>query len=251
MTTDKLRLFAKRGASNVAPENTMAAFIKCLELNVDWFEFDVQMAGDSSIVVMHDSTVDRTTDGTGKVSEMSFAQLRRLDAGKWFAPQFRLERIPELTTVIDLLNNSALSANIEIKPEFGSAARRSQIISAVSASLRHLEDPTKILISSFQPEILARIKESNPEYARALVVEREPLRSDLTGIIELAKELECQAVHPENTGLQPGQVEELRAADLQVNVWTVDDPKRADEIQQWGVTGIFTTEPQEMAAALN
>ena len=247
---EKLRIIAHRGVSSEAPENTVAAFVKCLEYGIRWFEFDVQMAADSSVIVMHDDTVDRTTNGTGAVADMSFDQLRRLDAGAWFGAGYRLERIPELATIIELLNRYDLCANLEIKPDFGTSEHRAQFTEALAASVGQLKDHDRLLVSSFQPEMLARFRSVNDKIPRALLIEKQPLATDITGVVELAQELDCQAVNPEDKGLQPGQVQVLREAGLQVNVWTVDDAARARELYEWGVAGVFTNRPRQLLEEL-
>jgi len=89
------RIFAHRGASSLAPENTIAAFAKAMEVGARWFEFDVDITGDGSLIVIHDDTLDRTTTGSGSYYQLGFSDIRRLDAGRWFSDTYRFERIPE------------------------------------------------------------------------------------------------------------------------------------------------------------
>src|SRR5438445_1086012 len=113
------RLIAHRGASALAPENTLAAFRKAGEIGAKWVEFDVMLAADGEAVVIHDDTLDRTTNAKGNVCDYPYSYLQTLDAGSWFNPQFSHEKIPTLAEVIGVLRHCKLAANIEIKPSVG------------------------------------------------------------------------------------------------------------------------------------
>ena len=104
---------AHRGDSANAPENTLAAFQRALALGVAWIELDVHPAKDGTLMVLHDDTVDRTTNGSGAVRDLTPDQLRRLDAGSWFAPSFSGERIPGLPEVLELVAPTATGLNVE------------------------------------------------------------------------------------------------------------------------------------------
>ena len=110
------RIFAHRGASSLAPENTIAAFAKAMEVGARWFEFDVDITGDGSLIVIHDDTLDRTTTGSGSYYQLGFADIRRLDAGRWFSDTYRFERIPEAADALAFAHAQQMGANLEIKP---------------------------------------------------------------------------------------------------------------------------------------
>ncbi|MSS83366.1 glycerophosphoryl diester phosphodiesterase [Actinomycetaceae bacterium WB03_NA08] len=235
-----MEIIAHRGVSSLAPENTMAAFVKCLDLGVQWFEFDVQLLGDASLVVMHDDTADRTTNGTGQLQDMSFDEARRLDAGLWFGPEYRFERIPELTTVVDLLNTTALCANLEVKYTQNPQLRDS-LVEAVSRIASGVKDQSKLLISSFDPTVLSRMQ----DFATAFLVEARTVRADFHGVVQRALDLGCVAIHPEEDSVGPAQVQAWHDAGLKVNVWTVNDKARAQEFYDMGVDGLITDRPQD------
>ena len=111
------RIIAHRGASSLAPENTMAAFVKAMEVGARWIEFDVDIMGDGTLLVIHDDTLDRTTSGSGGYYELGFSDLRKLDAGAWFSPTYRFERVPEVASVLEFINGHAMGANLEMKPK--------------------------------------------------------------------------------------------------------------------------------------
>src|SRR5262245_679720 len=106
-------VIAHRGASGTCPENTLAAFRRAVEVGADMIELDVQLTRDDAVVVMHDWTLDRTTDGSGAVGERALDELRPLDAGRWFAPEFAGERVPTLAAVLDAV---PIPINVELKP---------------------------------------------------------------------------------------------------------------------------------------
>ena len=112
-------VLAHRGYSAKAPENTMAAFELALAVGADGIELDVHMTRDGEIVVIHDDTLDRTTNGKGPVSDQTMAELRELDAGSWFSPEFAGERIPTLKLVLELIKDKDVLLNIEIKTGLG------------------------------------------------------------------------------------------------------------------------------------
>lgn len=242
-------LIAHRGVSSLAPENTMAAFVKCLDFDVQWFEFDVGMLADGTVAVMHDDTVDRTTNGSGKLQDMAFSELRRLDAGAWFGPQYRLERVPELVSVIELLNSTKLNAVLEIKPYAQDPESRHSLVSAVAFSLEQLKVDEKMMICSFSPQILQLCKELIPQYRRALLADSAAIQHRFDDIVKIATELECAAVHPEYKHLNAAQVEALHTNGFAVNAWTVDHPEEAESLASMAVDGLITNRPQDLFTA--
>lgn len=240
------RIYAHRGASSLAPENTMAAFVKALEVGASWIEFDVDIMGDGTLLVMHDQTFDRTTNGTGGYYDKGFSDLRKLDAGGWFSDVYRFEPIPEAADVIEFLNSSGMHGNFEIKPCLGGEALRERAIETISHTIDTLEDQENFLVSSFDHDLLARFHAARPAIDLGWLMEKDdPSREDWrTG----AAELGCRAINPDDTGLTEARVAEMLDAGFEVNVWTVDDLDRARELASWGVTGIFTNRPQDFPA---
>jgi hypothetical protein len=110
------RVVGHRGAAASAPENTLAGLRRAHQLGVGWVEFDVKLSGDGVPILMHDAVLERTTDGKGAVADTAYADIRALDAGAWFGPEFAGERVPSFDEAIDLLLSHGLGANVEIKP---------------------------------------------------------------------------------------------------------------------------------------
>jgi len=238
-------IWGHRGASDVAPENTLAAFRAAIQAGADGIELDVMRCGSGEIVVIHDDTVDRTTNSSGHVGTMSFETLRMLDAGILFAREYSGETIPTLAEVLDMVGHR-VRVNIEIKsPARGSTVVETEVADMVRS--RALED--QVIVSSFDPQALARLKKVAPEIARALLYSRHnlltwaPWRSRLV--------TQPQALHPYWPLVNQRMVQWAHRNGYQVNVWTVDDPQMARRLADWGVDGIITNRPAALRAALS
>ena len=158
---------AHRGASGpgLAPENTLAACEKALQIGVDMLEIDVHATRDGQIVVLHDAALDRTTNGTGLVADLLGEEVRQFDAGRWFSADFARERVPLLEEVLDLARNQALVL-IEIKAD-GIAERVLQVIEAANATER-------VVVQAFNPQTVRRLNLLAPTLPTALLVGQLP-----------------------------------------------------------------------------
>jgi glycerophosphoryl diester phosphodiesterase len=234
-----------RGAALSAPENTLAGMRMAQTLGARWVEFDVHLSGDGRCILMHDDTVNRTTDGKGMASRTAFDTLRRYDAGRWFGEQFAGERIPAFEEVIDLLGELGLGANVEIKPAPGQAAATAR--AAVELLQRrwpaHLPPP---LISSFEPESLAVAQQVAPDIARGHLFGRLP--ADWRA---QAERLGCVTIHCDQRHLRRPAAEAIIAAGYPLLAYTVNQPERATELISWGLAAVFSDCPDRILAALD
>lgn len=238
-------IYAHRGASSLAPENTIAAFTKAMEVGARRIETDIDIMGDGTLLIIHDNTLDRTTTGSGSYYDKGFSDLRRLDAGGWFSDTYRFEPVPELADVVEFLNVTGMKANLEIKPCQGGPRLRERLVGAVCGALDSLDrtGPGDLLVSSFDHDLLARFHDLRPAVELGWLFDRDGQAGP--DWQEGARELGCRAVHPGDEGLTEEEVARMLAAGFEVNVWTVDDLDRARELARWGVTGIFTDRPQD------
>jgi glycerophosphoryl diester phosphodiesterase len=237
---------AHRGASGegLAPENTLAAFELAIQLGVDLIELDVQQTGDGRLVVIHDPTLDRTTDLSGSVAEQTLAQIRRGDAGSWFAPRFRGERVPLLEEVLELARRRVLTL-VEIKARH-IAERVVQIVEDLGA-----ED--QVVIQSFVPQTVRRVKLLAPALPAALLVSTLPTTPARIRVRRLAREaLEAgaNAVGLWHTALTPALLEEMRQRSIGVWAWTVDDEIVMRDLALMGVQGLITNYPDRLNQVL-
>ena len=231
------RIFAHRGLNRQAPENTMSAFTLATEKGATWFELDVDVMGDGTVIVIHDTTLDRTTNRTGRYYDLGAADLEGIDAGFWFSPAFAGEPIPTLRTFVDFLNASGTSANIEVKSNEAGKKMTMMLIDNLLTELDRLDEGREVIISSFNHVLLARIKEKAPHLSVGCLYETAALYDDWLSVLELVG---ADYIHPEDRGLTREKVEAFRDAGFGVNVWTVNSSARANELFHWGATGVFT-----------
>ncbi len=228
-----------RGASHDAPQNTLAAFRRAVEVGADGIELDVHLSRDGVPVVIHDSKVDATTDGTGSVSTMSLAELQALDAGSHFDAQFSGERIPTLEEVLTEVGADLL-INIELK-----AGRTEGLVDAVAAVIKRTEMQARVWFSSFKPYLLYQARDLAPEIPCGLLY--APVS---VGSLLLAPITPYEARHPYFAMVSERSVRRMHRRGLRIFVWTLDDPEMARQLAAWGVDGIITNEPAEILKAL-
>ncbi|MDO4412897.1 glycerophosphoryl diester phosphodiesterase [Cutibacterium sp.] len=236
------RIFAHRGLNRRAPENTMAAFRKAVDAGVTWIETDVDVLQDGTVIICHDTTLDRTTNCTGSYYKLNRADLAFIDAGSWFSPAYAGEPLPTLFQLVDYMNETGLNANIEIKSNEAGAAMTRQLISAVAHELRRLHGP-QVIVSSFNHVLLHEFHALAPDIPLGCLYETAALYEDWRSILELVG---ATYIHPEDRDLTRERVAAFRDAGFGVNVWTVNSVARAHELFNWGVEGVFTDCADEM-----
>jgi len=228
-------VIAHRGASKLAPENTMASFRKALELGAGGIELDVHLSRDGHLVVIHDEQLGRTSNGNGFVKDKTLDELKSLDFGSWFSPEFSDERIPTLHEVLDLLDRWDGLLNIEIKngPVFYPGIEK-----AVADAISDYKRANRTIVSSFNHYSLVEIRRINPHIVTA------PLY--MAGIYEpweYARRLGATAIHPLFYNIVPEVVEGCRKNNIRINPFTVDQPEHIRAMVSAGVDGIITNVP--------
>ncbi|MDW8125856.1 MAG: glycerophosphodiester phosphodiesterase [Geminicoccaceae bacterium] len=236
------RVIAHRGASAAAPENTLAAFRLAHERGARMVELDARLTRDGVLVAIHDSTLDRTTDGHGRVIETDSATIALLDAGSWFDPAFRGERVPTLEEALALLANLGLAVNVELKADPGQEARTGAEAARLIARVWPSDGPP-VLLSSFQEETLLAARHEVPELPRGLL--RERAGPDWR---EAMERLACTTLHLAAHHLEAPLVHELYREAVPVLAYTVNDPREAKRLFDLGVRAIFTDVPEEIAS---
>lgn len=234
-----------RGAAAAAPENTLAGMRMAHRLGARWVEFDVRLSGDGQCIVLHDDTIDRTSDGRGVAGQMSLAALRRYDAGAWFDERFAGARIPSFLELIELLAELGLGANVEIKPAAGQEAETARAAVAVLRRSwpKHLPAP---LLSSFAPLALEAARDAAPEIARGHLFGRIPANWR-----EEVERLGCVTVHCDEGRLDRATARAVIAGGYPLLAYTVNRPERARELLGWGLGAVFTDCPDRIIAALS
>jgi len=229
---------AHRGDSANAPENTLAAFRRAVELEVPWIELDVHPAQDGALMVIHDDTVDRTTNGSGAVCDMTVGELRGLDAGSWFAAPFAGEGIPQLVQVLEMVAPTGTLLNVEIK----SFPSELDVPRALVDLLHQFGRERRYVVSSFDLAALLEVRVIAPEIALALIGQGPD-------ILVHAQRHRLAWIHAHHGTLDESLVAQAHASGIGVNVWTVDDPALLASWRSTGVDKLCTNRPATMLAA--
>lgn len=229
-------ILGHRGTSGYAPENTIAAFELGIAQGCHGFEFDVQLSRDGEPVVHHDWSVERTTGGTGDIRDLTFRELRALDAGRWFAPEFKGQKIPALAEVLEAIPRGML-LNVELKSRASDKLGLEERTIAVLREHGRLGDT---ILSSFNHRSLERARKIAPDVRLGMLYEALLLRpfDYIEGL-----GLDLSSIHPLHDYADSGLVTEAHGRGLKVACWTVNEVERARELMQWGVDMIITNYP--------
>lgn len=231
-------VIAHRGSSAYAPENTLTAFDLAVEQGADAIELDVDLTRDGQVVVMHDATLDRTTNGQGRVNDLTLAEIRQLDAGAWRDAAFTGEHVPLLEEVFEAVGQRLL-INIEIK---GMSLRGTGLEARVAALVEKHNLLDRVIISSFNPFALRRIKHIDARLACGLIYAPDlPILLRDARLAPLIPGLNAR--HPHYSQVNKTLVDQLHAQGLIVNVWTVNQASVARAMIQAGVDGLFGDDP--------
>jgi glycerophosphoryl diester phosphodiesterase len=235
MRTNWLRV-AHRGASGSAPEHTREAFRRAVEFGADMIELDVQLSADGELVVIHDFELERTTSGHGTVRGCSLAALRELDAGSWFAPEFRGERILTLSEVLELVSDRA-DLNVEVKPTAGDE----QLVAAELVQvLRRFDKVDSTIVSCFDFDVLRRLRGLDATLPLGLLTHD----ADFSATWSAARELKARSVHPHWALVTTELIADARKVGVEVITWTVNDVEVMEELLCRGVDGIISDYPE-------
>jgi glycerophosphoryl diester phosphodiesterase len=229
-----------------APQNTLASFREALAQGAEGIELDVHLSACGQVVVIHDDTVDATTDASGPVGLADLAGLKALDAGSWFDPRFKGERIPTLLEVFEAVP-AGITVDVEIKSGWSlDKAGRLALAGLAVDVVRSCRRQADVVFSSFDPRIIRLLARLAPEIPRGLLMEaRRP------GWLRLASAgLRMQALHPEHSAVDEAFMAAARTKGWKVHAWTVNDPAEARRLAALGVNAIITNQPGEIRAAL-
>ncbi len=235
-------VIAHRGASADAPENTLAAFRRALELGVDWIELDVRFSADQRLAVIHDPRLGRTTNGRGRVNQRTAQELSQLDAGSWFGRRFAGERVPLLEEVFEEVWPTRAGLLIEIKTEPSDpAGAAGLILDLVGGWVRS----GRVILQSFDHSLVRSLNDSNPGIPTAALIEHhspDPVAQTIStgsGIMAIKWRL-----------LRRSLVETCRFRGLRVFSWTVNREGDLRRAVQWGLDGIITNHPDRLLGML-
>ena len=231
---------AHRGASGHAPENTLAAFRRAVELGARFIETDLQLSRDARLVAIHDATLERTTNGRGPVHALTLGQLRELDAGSWFHPRFAGERLPTLEEILAFSREADVVFYLEVK-----SGGTWGIEHAVVGALRRAQEAAGAVILSFDLATLAAVRRLEPILMTGFLFSRP--YADAT---EPAMQVGARQLAPRGDLVTAELVAQARRADLPVVTWTINEPAHMRALMAAGVNGIMTDYPDRLVALL-
>ncbi|MCX7828975.1 MAG: glycerophosphodiester phosphodiesterase family protein [Thermanaerothrix sp.] len=232
----KMLVIGHRGAAGLAPENTLRAIRTGLQLGVHGVEVDVQLTRDGQPVIIHDFSVDRTSDGSGAVEVLTLEEIRRLDAGSWFSPEFQGERIPTLMEVLETVPGN-VTLNLELKQL---TFRRRGLEEAVAKTLKGFGRWDNVIISSFDHKALRTIKELLEDVRIGLLTYNYLLNP---GAYVDGLGFTPYSVHPAFELVDREDAEAFKNRGLKILSYPVNPPDTARELEELGVDGIFTDRP--------
>lgn len=218
----------------------MVAFRRAVELGAHFLETDLRLTRDARFVAIHDPTLERTTNGRGRVQDRTLAELREFDAGSWLKPEFAGERIPTLEEILQFANERDLVFYLEIKPDVLWGVQH-----ALVGMLRATDQLARAVILSFDPGTLEAIRRIEPTLMTGLLFERPE-----ADMVEAAVGVGARQLGPRRDLVTRELVEHAHRSDLQVVTWTVDEPTEMRSLASLGVDGIMTNYPDRLSAVL-
>ncbi len=235
-----MKIFAHRGASGHAPENTMEAFVLAYEMGADGIELDVQMTADGELVVIHDEDIKRTSNGEGLVMQKTYEELSGYDYGSWFSDKFKGAKIPTLKQVLDWIKPTGMELNVEIKTM--PAWYDKKLTEAVLAAVEAADMVDRVIISSFDHQAIADTRSLSDCIRCAPLYMASFLAMD-----DYCKKQQFNCVHPLFHCVTPALVQACHKVGVEVNTWTVNQKEDAEKMRTLGVDTIITNYPEILA----
>lgn len=228
--TRKILVLGHRGCAGLEPENTIIAFKKAIDIGVDLIEFDVRMTKDKKLVVIHDANVDRTTDGKGFVKDFTFNEIKKLNIGK-------NEKIPSLEEALIFLKDKKPKIVIEIKEV--------ETTEDVLKILKEMKIEEKVMIVSFYPEVLRKVKEINSKIETGFLFKIKP-----KDWLEIAKEIKADYIGAHFSLIDENFVKICHKNNFKINAWTVNEDKDIEKMIELGVDIISSDYPNKVLEKL-
>ena len=238
----KTQIFAHRGASGERPENTLCAFQRALELQVDGVELDVQASADGKLVVVHDEMLGRTNNGNGYVFEKTLPELKQLDAGSWFGSQFAGEGIPTLAETLDLLKGHPLRINLELKTLY---VPYPGLVEAVLKLVKENGLDEQVVLSSFNHHSLLQVRQLAPHLETAAL-----FWENVIAPWDYVKNHGFTSMHALFRNVDQAFYEACAEREIPLRAWTVNEEPDASRLASLGVNALITDHPAKMKALI-
>lgn len=231
------KVIGHRGAAHYAPENTLESIHSAADLGAEWVELDVKLTKDGVPIIFHDEDLQRTTGVAGLVADTDYSTIKELDAGSWFGESFIGAKIPTLEEAVDVLIERGLGLNLELKPCPGRERETAEVVLDQLSQIWDAHD--KILISSFNHVALEAAHELAADWSRGLLLDTEWPENWQ----DLADYFNVTTINVNGNTVTRDQVEEIMDLEIPVLAYTINDPMKARELQNWGVDGMFSDAP--------
>ncbi|UBV34911.1 glycerophosphoryl diester phosphodiesterase [Staphylococcus xylosus] len=239
-------IYGHRGLSSKAPENTIAAFEAAAKVTgLKWVELDVAITKDEQLVIIHDDFLDRTTDIVGEITQLEYEVIKHASAGNWFGSKFKDEKLPTFDEIVAFANKYQMNLNIELKGVTGSNGSDLSLsmVQQVAEKLKDLDKSLNVLISSFNVYLVKLAEEHMPAYKRAVIFKAAAFQGDWRTLLDFCG---STIVNIEDAKLTKNRVRAIKDAGYELNVWTVNNKMRANQLANWGVDGVFTDKADEL-----
>ncbi len=236
-------LIGHRGLRGHAPENTLAGFRASTAFGLAWFECDIRLCADGTVIVLHDASIDRTTNGTGLAAALSFDELQQYDAGSYFSPQYANQRIPSLQQVLAI----AIEFDCRVNLEFKSEGCQPALVENTLVTINQLwpEYRSKLLFSSFDLTMLVALHELDQHARIGLLIDNwQQLQADW---LEQANRVNALSIHVNEQQLTQERVATIHRAGYECMAYTVNLPERAKLLRSWGVDCLVTDYPDRVS----
>lgn len=241
---DDVLIFGHRGASTYAPMNTIPAFELAAEQGAHGVELDVHLTADGELIIVHDFTIDHTTDGTGTITDRTLAELKEFDAGSWFDTRFAGEKLPTLDEVFEAVGDK-LYINVEIKTLSRTADGTEEV---VAECIHRHNMAERVIVSSFNPYVLKRFRPIAPDIPIGYLLHPASLSHEALTILTPN---DYEALHYYQDMIGDDELEFAKRHDKPINTWTVNDTELAVRLKAQGVRGLITDTPDVMKQALS
>lgn len=227
-----------RGAAAYAPENTLVGIRTAYDMGVDWVELDVKLTKDSIPILFHDDTIERTTNGgDSKIADLTYAEIKDLEAGSWFSEGYIGEPIPTLEEAVELLIELDMGLNLEIKP--CASRERETTEAALDILSKYWDDHQRLLISSFQITCLESALDVAADWHRGLLLDKK--YADNWG--EIAKHLNVSTININGNSVTEEEIRSFQRFGKPLLAYTINDEDHASWLFDLGITGIFSDSP--------
>ncbi len=236
----KIQIQAHRGASGYAPENTLPAFQMAVDMGADGIECDVYLTKDGEFVICHDTTIDRTSDGTGAICDLTLSEIKAHDFGVKFDEKYRGVTAPTLGEMLDVVK-CLNPINLEIK-KFREGEDNGEILDQFYNLLKEKDVIANTIVSSFDADILTQLKQRHPDIYTCFLYNRR------LNAAAYAKSFGCSAIHPYHKTLKKISVKSAHARGMKVNCWTANEEDEIRKMIAVGCDGIITNYPDRAIA---